>query len=97
MPKAVGTPDNNTDPIWRLQDAKARFSELVQRAMEEGPQHTSVRGEPAVVALSEAEYRQLTAPRPSIVGQILSGEAWSDDLAEVINDRAGRTDREVEV
>ena len=86
----------NTEPLWPLQDAKARFSELVRRAVEEGPQHVSVRGEPAAVVLSEAEYRQLTASRPSIVDHILSGETWSDDLVEAINDRAHQTDRAVD-
>ena len=29
---------------WALQDAKARFSEVVKRAQSEGPQHITVRG-----------------------------------------------------
>jgi prevent-host-death family protein len=40
-------------PIWQLQEAKARLSELVRRAVDEGPQHVSIRGEPAAVVLSE--------------------------------------------
>lgn len=84
-------------PIWQLQDAKARFSELVRRAVEEGPQHVSLRGEPAAVVLSEAEYRHLTESRPSIVDHILSGETWSNDLVEAINDRTHQTDRDIDV
>ena len=38
---------------WQLQDAKARFSELVRAARERGPQTVTVRGESAVVVLSE--------------------------------------------
>ena len=93
----MGIHASKTEPSWQLQDAKARFSELVRRAVEEGPQHVSVRGEPAAVVLSEAEYRQLTESRPSIVDHILSGEAWSDDLVEAINDRTHQTDRDVDV
>ena len=81
------------DGAWPLQDAKARFSELVRRAVEEGPQHVSVRGDPAVVVLSEQDYRQLTATRPSIVGHILEGEPWSDDLVDTINARQSGPDR----
>lgn len=81
------------DGAWPLQDAKARFSELVRRAVEEGPQHVSVRGDPAVVVLSEQDYRQLTARRPSIVDHILEGEPWSDDLVDAINARQRGPDR----
>ena len=42
--------------IWKLQDAKARFSELVDRALAEGPQHVTRRGKPTVVVISEAEF-----------------------------------------
>jgi prevent-host-death family protein len=85
--KARGAP-------WQLQEAKARLSEVVRRALDEGPQHVSVRGEPAVVVLSEADYRQFAAKRPSIVDHILSGEAWSDELVEAINERPHGPDRD---
>jgi prevent-host-death family protein len=42
-----------------LQDAKARFSELVKRAQGEGPQHVSVHGKEAVVVIDAAEFRRL--------------------------------------
>ncbi|MFT3714354.1 MAG: type II toxin-antitoxin system Phd/YefM family antitoxin [Archangium sp.] len=45
---------------WTLQDAKAQFSEVVRRAEDDGPQHVTVRGKPAVVVLSEAEFARLT-------------------------------------
>ena len=83
------------EPIWQLQEAKARLSEVVRRAQGEGPQHVSVRGEPAAVVLSEQEYRQLTSKRPSIVDHILAGEPWPDDLVEAINDRPRGPDRDI--
>lgn len=43
---------------WKLQDAKARFSELVDRALTEGPQHVTRRGAPTVVVISELEYEK---------------------------------------
>lgn len=48
---------------WALQDAKAQFSELSRRAMQEGPQHVTVRGKPALVVLSEVEYAALVRGR----------------------------------
>ena len=44
---------------WPLQDAQARFSELVRRAHSEGPQHVTVRGNVEVVVVSAEEYRRL--------------------------------------
>lgn len=44
---------------WQLQDAKAQFSAVVRQAETRGPQHISVRGKPAVVVLSQADYRKL--------------------------------------
>jgi len=86
----------NDEPVWQLQEAKARLSELVRRAVDEGPQHVSVRGEPAAVVLSEREYRELTSKRPSIVDHILAGDPWPDDLVEAINDRPRGADRQID-
>lgn len=48
---------------WVLQDAKARFSELVRRVRSEGPQHVTVHGRDAVVVVSAEEYRRLEGGR----------------------------------
>lgn len=45
---------------WKLEDAKARLSEVARRAQSDGPQHVTVRGKPAVVVLSHTEYERLT-------------------------------------
>ena len=82
---------------WQLQDAKARFSELVKRAREQGPQHVSVRGEPAVVVVSAEEFTRLTSPRPSIIDHILRGAPWPDDLVDAINTRSSDPGRDVMV
>ncbi|WP_295403786.1 type II toxin-antitoxin system Phd/YefM family antitoxin [uncultured Thiocystis sp.] len=44
---------------WQLQEAKARLSEVVRRAVECGPQHVTVNGEARAVVLSAAEYVRL--------------------------------------
>jgi prevent-host-death family protein len=44
---------------WLLQDAKARFSELVRRVRSEGPQHVTVHGREEVVVISAEEFRRL--------------------------------------
>jgi prevent-host-death family protein len=55
---------------WKLQDAKARFSEVVRRAQSDGPQRVTVHGKDAVVVLSAADY---AAGRPS-TGDARTGE-----------------------
>ena len=49
---------------WKLEDAKARFSEVVRRAQSEGPQRVSVRGRDAVVVMSIAELERLAPAKP---------------------------------
>ena len=44
---------------WQLQDAKARLSEVVKKAANEGPQRITLHGQPAAVVLSESDYQRL--------------------------------------
>lgn len=44
---------------WKLEDAKARFSEVVRLAREHQPQRITVRGQDAVVVLSTEEFAKL--------------------------------------
>jgi prevent-host-death family protein len=44
---------------WALQDAKARFSEVVRKARTEGPQQITVHGREEVVVVSVEEYRRV--------------------------------------
>ncbi|MBO0140399.1 type II toxin-antitoxin system prevent-host-death family antitoxin [Agrobacterium sp. Ap1] len=60
MPTKTSAKDN----IWKLEDAKARFSEVVRRARNEGPQHVTVRGQDSVVVISTEELAKLTRPEP---------------------------------
>ena len=53
---------------WRLQDAKARFSELVRLAHSDGPQHVTLHGRDAVVVVDADEFQRLTGERS---GQLL--------------------------
>lgn len=44
---------------WRLQDAKARFSEVVRLAHQAGPQRVTVHGRQAVVVVDAGEFDRL--------------------------------------
>ena len=82
---------------WPLQDAKNRFSELVQRARREGPQTVTLRGERAAVVLSAADYDALVLDRPSLVDDLLSGPTWNDRLVDVIDARAKSPSRDAAI
>ena len=53
---------------WLLQDAKARFSELVRRVRSEGPQHVTVHGRDEVVVIAAEDFRRL---KGELTGQAL--------------------------
>ena len=53
---------------WHLQDAKARFSELVRKVRSEGPQHVTVHGRDEVVVIAAEEFRRL---KGDVTGQAL--------------------------
>lgn len=57
---------------WQLQEAKARFSEVVDLALRDGPQAVTRRGENAVVVLSHESYLALTQAHTSL-DEALSG------------------------
>lgn len=59
-PAAYGAelvPKSPSGSIWAMQDAKARFSALADRATREGPQFVTKRGSLSVVVLSYEEYQ----------------------------------------
>jgi prevent-host-death family protein len=57
-------------PHWKLEDAKARFSEVVRLAREQVPQMITVRGEDAVVVISAQDFAKLLPllQQPSLHG-----------------------------
>ena len=45
--------------IWQIQDAKNKLSEVIARALKQGPQLITKHGEKTVVVISYAEYESL--------------------------------------
>lgn len=50
---------------WALQDAKAKFSEMVANAHRQGPQIVTRRGREAVVVMAISQFQRLTRGRDS--------------------------------
>jgi prevent-host-death family protein len=58
---------------WQLQEAKQRFSEVVRRAHDEGPQIVTRHGQDVAVILDMEEYCQLKGKQPDFKEFLLSG------------------------
>ena len=65
---------------WQLQEATDRFSEVIERALSEGPQVIAVRGEPVAVLISHAEHARLTRPQPRLVEFMRSSPLFGIEL-----------------
>ncbi|MFO7849951.1 MAG: type II toxin-antitoxin system Phd/YefM family antitoxin [Spirochaetia bacterium] len=77
---------------WHLQNAKARFSELVNVCLESGAQLVTRHGREAVAVMPAEEYRRITASAQSLKEFFLSAPR-----AELDVERPRDTGREVEV
>ncbi len=59
--------------IWQVQEAKTRFSELIEEASRKGPQIITRHGAERAVLLSIKDYRALTAHKPNLREYLLGG------------------------
>ena len=66
-------------PRWSVQDAKARFSELLNAAVKEGPQIVTKRGVETAVVVPIEEWRRLSPmPRRTLKELLLAEEPRFD-------------------
>lgn len=65
--------------IWPVQDAKARFSELLSACLSDGPQLVSKRGAETAVLIDIVEWKRLNqAAKPSLKDLLLAPQARAD-------------------
>jgi antitoxin Phd len=60
---------------WPVQDAKARFSELLEASLNEGPQIVTRRGVEAAVLMPFEEWRRLQSSARPTLKELLLAEA----------------------
>ena len=65
---------------WKLQDAKAKFSQLVEDAINIGPQFVTRRGKKVVVVLSTEVFEKLVSKKPSFREFLLNCPKIDDDF-----------------
>jgi antitoxin Phd len=63
---------------WQIADAKARLSELIERARTEGPQTITRHGTERAVVLAVEDYRALAAHKPDFKAYLLGGPKVDD-------------------
>jgi len=66
--------------IWKLQDAKAQFSKLVEDALKTGPQYVTRRGTKTVVVVSVNDYEELLSSKPSFKDFLLGCPKMDEDF-----------------
>ncbi len=64
--------------VWQIQRAKARLSEVIERARTEGPQTVTRHGTERAVVLSIEAYRALIAHKPNFKEYLLGGPKVDD-------------------
>jgi antitoxin Phd len=77
--------------VWQLQEAKNKFSEVVEEAMTHGPQVITKRGVEAVIVLSYAEYRTMLLNQKKLSVFFRESPLVGEDL-ELTRDKSGLRD-----
>ena len=72
---------------WKLEDAKAKFSEVVRRAHDQGPQFVTVRGKPSVAVIDIAELARFIPKPPAAVALVDFLESLHLDTLNLSRDR----------
>lgn len=77
--------------VWTLQDAKNKFSAVVEAAQRGEPQHVTKRGVEAVVVVSAEEYERLSRldvkPKKTFVQHILDFPKLPEGMDDIFDDR----------
>jgi prevent-host-death family protein len=76
---------------WQLQEAKSRFSEVVDMTLKEGPQLVTRRGQDAVVILAASDYRRMTGA-PSLLSTLFSAPRGTPLIMERSREPIRETD-----
>ena len=79
---------------WQLQEAKNKFSKLVEKAQFEGPQFVTKHGKETVVVLSMEAYQNIVKPKSNLF-QFIQASPLSE--TSIIIDRDKSTARDIEL
>jgi prevent-host-death family protein len=80
--------------IWQLQDAKSKFSKMIEQALANGAQIVTRRGQKTVVVVPFDEYQRLTKRTDSLAQFLLASPLTGSDLTI---ERDKSTPRSIEI
>ena len=79
--------------VWQVQEAKTKLSEVIDRAISEGPQTITRHGKARAMLMSVEEYEALQRKKPNFVDFLLSGPTFEDIDIE----RSKETGRDIDL
>ena len=80
--------------IWQLQEAKNKFSHLVDKAHHDGPQFVTKHGKESVVIIAVEDYKKLNKPKSDLVS-FLKKSPLSDINIDLTRDKSPSRDIEL--
>lgn len=84
--------------LWEVRDARARFSELIEASLRDGPQVVTRRGVETAVVVPIEEWRRLrAAARPTLKDWLLAPTPVLDGFAEMIPKRGRMRGRRIDL
>ena len=79
---------------WQLQEAKNKFSNLVDKAHHNGPQFVTKHGKESVVIIAIEDYQKLNKPKSDLVS-FLKKSPLSDINIDLARDKSPSRDVEL--
>jgi prevent-host-death family protein len=73
---------------WQMQTAKARFSELMKQAADNGPQEITLHGRPVAVVISREEFDRLSGGAASLVEFMQQSPLYDQEDIEFERDQS---------
>ena len=75
---------------WTVAEAKAKFSEVLEKAEKEGPQRITRRGEETVVVVSKKEWERRTRRKGTLLEFFKESPLWGSGIEIPPREKSGR-------
>ena len=75
---------------WTVAEAKAKFSEVLEKAEKEGPQRITRRGEETAVVVSKKEWERRTKRKGTLVEFFKESPLWGSGIEIPPREKSGR-------
>ena len=80
--------------VWQLQEAKNKFSHLVDKAHHDGPQIVTRHGKESVVILAIEDYQKLNKPKSDLI-TFFKNSPLFDSIIDLTRDKSSSRDIEL--